>query len=51
MALTDSINNNGSSDNEEKELVQFEQCQKENFIFHLRYREKHSEKFTYFTLK
>lgn len=29
MALTDSINNSGGSDNEEKELVQFEQCQKE----------------------
>lgn len=28
MALTDSINNNGSDNNEEKELVQFEQCQK-----------------------
>lgn len=28
MALTDSINNNKSSDNDEKELVQFEQCQK-----------------------
>ena len=29
MALTDSINNNNkSSDNDEKELVQFEQCQK-----------------------
>ena len=28
MALTDSINNNGSDNNEEKELIQFEQCQK-----------------------
>ena len=28
MALTDSIDNNGSDNNEEKELVQFEQCQK-----------------------